>query len=206
MSWAVRCVAMVMLAAVRVPAAAQDQAPRKRIQIPRVESAPTIEDVEAGKATGVAVSDFLQREPGDLVPASDPTTAYLSYDQDSLYVAFVCKSANPGSIRARMSRRESIFDDDFVGVHLDPFQERQRAYMFFSNPIGVQADGVTSEGSGDDFSYDAVWTSTGRRTPAGYIVLFAIPFKSLRFPSGADPSTWGIALQRVMPTRSESVF
>ena len=51
------------------------------------------------------------------------------------------------SIRARVSRRESIFDDDFVAVHLDPFQERQRAYMFFSNPIGIHADGVTSEGA-----------------------------------------------------------
>jgi hypothetical protein len=206
MSSAWRGVAVALFVAVCVPAAAQDKAARKRIEIPRVESAPKLDDYADGRGPGVAVGGFLQREPGDLVPVSDPTTAYLSYDQDSLYVAFVCKSANPGSIRARMSRRESIFDDDFVAVHLDPFQERQRAYMFFSNPIGIQADGVTSEGSGDDMSYDAVWSSTGRRTPDGYLVLIAIPFKSLRFPSGSDPSAWGIALQRAIPTRSESAF
>jgi hypothetical protein len=152
--------------------------PAKRIES-RVESAPKLDDYAAdGNRWRSAVSSSAI---GDLVPVSDSTTAYLSYDQDSLYVAFVCKSANPRSIRARMSRRESIFDDDFVAVHLDPFQERQRAYMFFSNPIGIQADGVTSEGSGDDMSYDAVWSSSGRRTPDGYVVLIGIPFKSLRF-------------------------
>jgi Domain of unknown function (DUF5916) len=200
------CAMAILLCAGSVPAAAQAPAPRKRIEIPRVEAAPKLDDYATGGGAGVAVTEFLQREPGDLVPVSDPTTAYLSYDQDNLYVAFVCKSANPSSIRARMSRRESIFDDDFVGVHLDPFREQQRAYMFFSNPIGIQADGVTSEGSGDDMSYDAVWSSAGRRTADGYVVLMAIPFKSLRFPSGTDPSAWGIALQRAIPTRSESSF
>src|SRR4029079_10480255 len=99
-----RSVAAAVFVAVCVPVAAQDQVPRKRIEIPRVESAPTLDDYAEGHGPGVAVDGFLQREPGDLVPVSDPTTAYLSYDQDSLYVAFVCKSANPGSIRARMSR------------------------------------------------------------------------------------------------------
>ncbi|HEX9367530.1 MAG TPA: DUF5916 domain-containing protein [Vicinamibacterales bacterium] len=200
------CVTMALCAMACAPAAAAGEPARKRIEIPRVEAAPKLDDYASGKGPGVAVSEFLQREPGDLVPVSEPTTAFLSYDRDNLYVAFVCKSSNPSSIRARMSRRESIFDDDFVAVHLDPFQERQRAYMFFSNPIGIQADGVDSEGSGDDLSYDAVWRSNGRLTSDGYLVLMAIPFKSLRFPSGTDPSAWGIALERTIPTRSESSF
>src|SRR6184192_743986 len=103
-----------------------------------------------------------------------------------------------------MNKRESLFDDDWVAVHLDPFQEKQRAYMFFANPIGVVADGVTSEGSGDDLSYDAIWTADARRTPDGYLVLFSIPFRSLRFPSGTNPSSWGLALQRNIPVRAEN--
>jgi len=180
--------------------------PERHIQIPRVEAAPKLDDYASGAGPGVAVSDFRQREPGDLTPAGEKTTAFLSYDGSNLYVAFVCQAQDPSSIRARMSRRESIFDDDFVAVHLDPFQERQRAYMFFSNPLGIQADGVTSEGAGDDMSFDTVWSATGRRTDDGYLVLMAIPFKSLRFPSGTNPSAWGIALQRNIPTRSESSF
>src|SRR5712671_4483424 len=167
-SRAARGVSVILLGVCGATVAAAADAPRKRLEIPRVEAAPQLDDYVSGTAVGVAVSEFLQREPGDLVPVSEPTTAYLSYDHDNLYVAFVCKASDPSSIRARMSRRESIFDDDFVAVHLDPFQERQRAYMFFSNPIGVQADGVDSEGGGDDLSYDAVWRSSGRLTADGY--------------------------------------
>jgi len=189
------------------PAPAPTQAaPQKRIAVSRVEAPPKLQDYIDGRPAGVEVTGFLQRDPGDLTPVSDPTTAYLAYTQDTLFVAFVCKAADPSSIRARMAKRESIFDDDWVAVHLDPFQEKQRAYMFFSNPIGIQADGVTSEGSGDDLSYDTVWSAEGRRTADGYAVLIAIPFKSLRFPSGTDPGAWGIALQRNIPVRAENAF
>ena len=33
-------------------------------------------------------------------------TAYLAYDASNLYVAFVCKAADPSSIRARMAKRD----------------------------------------------------------------------------------------------------
>ena len=86
-----------------------------------------------------------------------------------------------------MGRRESIFSDDFVAVMLDTFNDHQRSYMFFSNPLGIQADGITTEGQDDDMSFDTVWQSRGRVTPFGYVVSFAIPFKSLRFPPGEGP-------------------
>src|SRR5258708_18870183 len=106
----------------------------------------------------------------------------MSYDQNSMYVVFVCKSSNPASIRAHMGRRESVFGDDWVALLLDPFQERQRAYMFFSNPIGIQADGMTSETSGGDMMFDAVWTTNARRTTDVVVALIAILSKTLRFP------------------------
>ena len=58
-----------------------------------------------------------------------------------------------------MARRESMFSDDFVAVMLDTFDDRQRSYMFFSNPLGIQADGITTEGQDDDMSFDTVWQS-----------------------------------------------
>jgi hypothetical protein len=103
-----RGVAMALFVAVSVPAAAQDQVARKRIEIPRVESAPKLDDYAGGRGPGVEVGGFLQRESGDLVPVSDPTTAYLSYDQDSLYVARrIGSSASPTPSRSgsRISSR-----------------------------------------------------------------------------------------------------
>ena len=43
--------------------------------------------------------DFRQMDPGDGNPVSQPTTAFLSYDNEKLYVAFIAKddpTATPG--------------------------------------------------------------------------------------------------------------
>src|SRR3954471_15384142 len=70
----------------------------KSIRIVRVEAAPKLEDYVSGTGPGAAADGFLQREPGDLTPASEATRAFLSYDAQNLYVAFVCKAADPSSI------------------------------------------------------------------------------------------------------------
>ena len=43
-------------------------------------------------------------------------------------------------------------------------------------------------------------------TDFGYVVSLAIPFKSLRFPSGSHPSTWGVALSPHIPEKNEDDF
>ena len=210
--------AWALLQAPAAPAQASHQArPRPAITIPRAAQPPNIDDYltigaddgAAPAATdtprGLRIEGFLQREPGDLVPVSEPTQAYLSYDATNLYVVFVCRVSSPSRLRARMGRRESIFSDDFVAVMLDTFNDHQRSYMFFSNPLGIQADGITTEGQDDDMSFDTVWQSRGRVTPFGYVVSFAIPFKSLRFPSGEDRA-WGLALMRGIPVNNENAF
>jgi hypothetical protein len=180
---------------------------KQSVVIRRVEAPPKIEDYVAGvNPAGARVDGFLQRRPGDLTPSSERTEAYLAYDDEHLYVAFVCRAADPSSIRARMSRRESVFSDDVVGLILDTFNDKQRAYMFFATPLGIQADGITTEGQGDDMSFDTVWRSKGQLTDFGYVVTMAVPFKSLRFPASSGPQSWGIALMRMMPAHDEQVF
>lgn len=105
-----------------------------------------------------------------------------------------------------MSRREQIFNDDFVGLFLDTFNDRQRAYEFLASPLGIQLDGILTEGTGDDFSFDTVWQTRGKLTDFGYVVWMAIPFKSLRFPSMGGQRTWGISFMRGIPVKSENAF
>ncbi len=181
---------------------------RQSIVIARVEAPPKIEDYIAGtNQAGTRVDGFLQRQPGDLTPSTEKTEAYLAYDDAHLYVAFVCHAADPSTIRARMSRRESVFSDDVVGIMLDTFNDKQRAYMFFATPLGIQADGITTDGQGDDMSFDTVWRSKGQLTDFGYVVTMAVPFKSLRFPAASGGAqSWGIALMRMQPFRDEQTF
>ena len=171
--------------------------------IPRVYRAPKLEDFLENhpREAELAVSDFRQNLPGDGVPATEPTAAYLSYDDKNLYVAFVCRD-QAGQVRAHLAKREATDQDDGVGVLLDTFRDFHRAYYFFSNPLGVQTDAIYTEGQGYDYSFDTLWDTSGRVLNDGYIVLFSIPFKSLRFSDGAE-QTWGIALYRVILRKSE---
>lgn len=172
-------------------------------QIPRVSRAPTLDDFlyNRPRQAELKVDDFRQYIPGDGNPASEATAAYLSYDARNLYVVFVCHD-QPGQVRAHLAPREQLDQDDGVGVYLDTFRDRQRAYFFFSNPLGIQEDAVYTEGQTTDTSFDTLWYTDGRITSDGFIVLFSIPFKSLRFPH-APQQTWGVALYRAILRKSE---
>ena len=87
---------LAAMAAVCPPVGAQERPIRATIAIPRVQQPPRLEDyvpLEPGPPgngaaaagaveRGVRVDTFLQRDPGDLTPASQRTEAYLSYDAD----------------------------------------------------------------------------------------------------------------------------
>jgi uncharacterized protein DUF5916 len=153
---------------------------------------------------GTIVTDFLQQQPGDGTPVSESTAAFLSYDDAYLYVVFVCQDDRT-AVRANVARREDIDSDDGVGVYLDTFHDRERAYVFMVNPLGVQLDGIETEGQSGDYTFDAVWQSEGHLTPDGYVVRLAIPFRSLRFTPQSE-QTWGIALERKIRRKNETAY
>ena len=185
------------------------------VRIPRVETAPKLEDflgMEPGgdwKGKLAKVQGFRQRVPSDGAPSTELTETYLGYDDKNLYAIFVCFDSKPGLIRARLSRREDVFDDEHVELMLDTFHDHRRAYAFFANPLGVQADALWTEGPDTDknfdFSFDTVWNSAGKVTPQGFVVWMEIPFRSLRFGS-SDPQTWGVLLGRGIPRKNEDTF
>ncbi len=187
------------------------------LTVPRLPRAPSLEDFLSMKPHGevasqmVQVTGFTQRNPHDGESVSEPTEAYLGYDQKNLYVVFVCFDER-GQVRARMSPREDIYDDDQVEIILDTFHDRRRAYAFQTTPLGVQWDAIWTEASREeqtqgnwDLSWDAVWDSRGKVTDRGFVVWIAIPFKSLRFPA-ARQQVWGIILYRGITRKTEDAF
>jgi hypothetical protein len=190
-------VVLVLLTAAAATPAASDS-----LTIVRRDSLPGLAGDESIAGDTGRVTDFRQREPNDGEPATLPTTADVSYDSDTLYVAFICE-ADPRGVRAHLSRRDDIAGDDYVAVALDTFHDGRHAYVFKANPLGVQRDGVITEGEDDDYSFDAVWDAQAHLTASGYVVRFAIPFRSVRYAS-RGPAAWGIALTRYVPARAET--
>jgi len=191
------------------------------IQIPRIDTPPVLSDFETMQPPAsvggrmLKVSGFIAREPADGAIPTQDTDVYLAYDQHNLYAVFVCWDKEPDKIRARMTRREDIFSDDLAEIMIDTFNDARRGYTFAANPLGIQWDALWTEGSianglpadysGFDSSFDTVWRSDARLTGRGYIVLMAIPFKSLRFPSN-EQQQWRIILNRTIPRTNENLF
>jgi hypothetical protein len=117
-----------------------------------------------------------------------------------LYVAIRAHDPEPQRIRAHISDRDHAFQDDFVGVVLDTFNDERRAFEFFVNPYGVQMDLFQNDvGGNEDESWDAIWDSAGRVTEFGYEIEMAIPFSSLRFKPSEAQQVWGLDILRIYP-------
>ncbi len=200
-----------------VPASSTVNAPRSdmaHVLIPHLNADPKLSDFLSqplGSATArrmLRITKFTDRYPEDGQPVTEPTTAYMGYTHEYLYIAFVCRDDHPGLLRAHMLQRDSLSDDDYVEVMLDTFHDERRAFLFKTNALGVEADALYTEQTGADYSFDTVWDTWGRRTPNGYAVMMRIPFASLRFedvPQG-DLRTWGILLQRGITRKNESAW
>jgi hypothetical protein len=184
------------------------------VDIPRLDGDPHLNDFLSEPVASqtakqmLRISDFTERYPNDGRPATESTVAYLGYTREYLFAAFVCRDKTPGLIRAHMLARDSLGDDDYVEVMLDTFDDRRRAFVFDSNALAIQSDGLYSEQNGADSSFDTVWDTWGKRTSSGYVVLMRIPFASLYFKK-AEPGqtrTWGIILQRNISHANEQAF
>ncbi|HEX8335801.1 MAG TPA: carbohydrate binding family 9 domain-containing protein, partial [Pyrinomonadaceae bacterium] len=167
-------------------------------RLARFDTPPAIDgklDEEVWK-TAAVFKDFVQNRPVDLVAPSQPTEVRIGYDSRFLYVAFRAWD-EPGKVRATIAKRDAVFDDDWVGIWLDTFNDGRRAYELIFNPLGVQADAIFTEGVNEDFSVDIVHESKGVLLADGYTVEVAIPFKSLRYEVGKDKK-WGLHLLRTI--------
>ncbi|MCO6511031.1 MAG: hypothetical protein J5I65_09575 [Aridibacter famidurans] len=137
----------------------------------------------------------FQTYPGENIRPAVRTEALLMFDESNLYVAFRCFD-DPEKIRATVAKRDSILADDNVRIWLDTFDDQRRAYVFAFNPLGVQQDGIYTEGDDlPDYSVDVVHESKGAIHDWGWAVEVRIPFRSLRYRSG-EGVLWGFNFVR----------
>ncbi len=157
-----------------------------------------LDDVLWQQALHIAL-DYETR-PGENISPPVKTDAYLMQNGSQLLVAFRAHDPEPDAIRAYLRDRDSAYNDDFVGIVLDTFNDERRAFEFFANPLGAQMDLIQDDVNGrEDDSWDAIWSSAGRITDQGYTVEMAIPLSQLRFSRSEQDQLWGIDTIRFYP-------
>jgi Domain of unknown function (DUF5916)/Carbohydrate family 9 binding domain-like len=171
-------------------------------QLPRVLDTIKVDGVvdEALWQDALRIELDVETQPGENIAAPVKTTALIAENGNSLLVAFIASDPEPEKIRAYLRDRDSAFQDDFVGIVLDTFNDQRRGFEFFVNPLGVQMDLTNDDVNGnEDESWDAIWDSAGRITDTGYTVEMEIPLNQLRFPRRDGPQTWGFDVVRMYP-------
>ena len=130
-------------------------------------------------AQAPSVTDFYFLPDGS--KAAEPTTAWLCYDQQNIYLAFCCKDSQPDKISAQQKKRGGDIDtDDWVGFDLDCYRNCEHIIWFDVTAGGIQVENLQS-GDVSKIEWKGDWNAAARRTDDGYDVEIAVPFSILQY-------------------------
>lgn len=171
-------------------------------------------------------SRFTQQDPHEGEPATERTEVRVLFDRRAIYIGIVCFDSEPDKIVVTQRRRDADLNDtDSIQVVLDTFNDSQNAFVFGTNPLGIEYDGqVAGEGqtggtatrsgaagsqrgqiSGFNPNWDGDWEVKAQITPRGWEAEFLIPLKTLRYRAGAD-RVWGFNVMRNIRRKNEQVY
>jgi hypothetical protein len=173
---------------------------RKLFKVPMAKGKIKVDGNLADPAWEDALVLYLdyEREPGENIKAPVKTEVRLLTTTTHIYVAFRAYDPHPEKIRARLTDRDNMWHDDYVGINLDTFNDARHFYGFYSNPYGIQGDQSVALG---DYQrqWDAIWGSAAKITKEGYNVEMSIPYNALRFQRTKGEQAWGLDLVRNYP-------
>ncbi len=155
---------------------------------------------EAAWQAAPVITGFVQRDPDEGKPATEPTFVRVLFDDDAIYVGATLEDS--GKVTTLLGRRDSRLESDWFRVYLDPHHDRRTGAGFAVNPANVQIDTVLYNDNWDDSDWDAVWSSATRIVENGWVAELRIPYSQLRFPH-RELHVWGINFGREIARKNE---
>jgi hypothetical protein len=171
---------------------------------------------------------FVQSDPIEGDPASERTEVRILVGRGNVYVGIICYDSDPSKIIVSQSRRDAALNEtDAIILVFDTFNDSQNAFVFGTNPLGIEYDGqVSGEGqtggsnvgggggtggsqrggiSAFNPNWDGDWSVRSSITARGWEAELAIPLKTLRYATG-DDRTWGFNVMRNIRRKNEQVY
>ena len=145
--------------------------------------------------------DFTQYEPYEYASPSQLTKFKVVYDNNNLYVAIRAFDSIPGQIERRLGRRDS-FEGDWVGIGIDSYNDKLTGFAFSVNAAGVKGDGIFTNDSDFDDTWDPVWYVKVSIDDLGWVAEMKIPYNQLRFAKETN-HIWGFDVLRQIFIKEE---
>ena len=148
------------------------------------------------------IGALVQRIPVAGAAPTERTEVTLLYDEENLYIGVMCYDSEPGQVLAsQMARDARLNADDRLAIVLDTFRDQSNAFHFATNPAGAMVDGLVFANGETNDDWNGIWIVRTARTDDGWSAEFAIPFKTLSFPSGE--TVWGFNIARTIQRKLE---
>ncbi len=163
---------------------------------------------EAAWASVSPITEFIQSEPDEGLPATQRTEIRIAFDGTNLYIGAEMFDTDPAGIVPGGLERDSpgiLFEEmDALGVTLDTYLDRRSSFIFFVNPAGGIKDGQgTDDGRYRDYGWDGVVDVKTTVHERGWTVEMAIPWRTLRFDPSLPDQRWGMNVMRRIRRRNE---
>jgi hypothetical protein len=133
--------------------------------------------------------DFIQREPHEGQPASQPTQMKIFYDDTYVYVAIRAFDTELAK-QPRLRGKRDEFTGDIVGVNFDSYFDKRTGFEFDITSGGAKID-LILRNDGIDMDWNAVWDGKVGTEKDAWTAEFRIPFSQLRYGSQKE-QVWGL--------------
>ncbi|ODS57339.1 MAG: hypothetical protein ABS36_05465 [Acidobacteria bacterium SCN 69-37] len=152
-------------------------------------------------ANALPATDFIQQDPRNGEPATEPTEVRIVYTADALYFGVICFDSEPDRwIGYQRRRDEFLRSDDRFMWSIDTYLNGRTAYFFEMNPSGLMGDALRGIGI-NNHQWNGIWTGLATRDARGWILEVEIPFRTLNFDPDSD--AWGVNFQRTVRRKNE---
>lgn len=152
---------------------------------------------EQAWADAFVAKDFFLKFPVDTALAPYQTEARITFNDQFLYISFVCFDDDKPYIVQSLKRDFDFENNDNATIAIGPYNDKQNGFFFTVTPYSVQSEGIISGGGANDMSYNSDWDNKwylqSTRYPDKWIAEIAIPFKSIRYKNMGE---WNINFMR----------
>lgn len=171
---------------------------KKTISQPNIDG--TVSD-EAWKNAS-AGNHFIQNFPIDSVPATAQTEVMFLFDEEYLYIGGVCYIPSGKKPVIQSLRRDfNASLNENIRILFDPYDDHTNGFAFGLSSVGVQYEGLVTNGQSVSTDWDNKWYSAVVMYDDRWEFEMAIPFKTLRY--NPDSKNWNIILLRNDLTNNE---